>query len=222
MERVTAACEKSVDSLASYLEPRGIERDAAIGARLGHVCEVDDSLASLVGSRESAERFVGMMSIPYVTPAGPMALKFRCLGDHEDDCKAAGHPKYDSPPSQHPRLYNVRAFQMASDIIAICEGELDALVCTSAVGVPAVGVPGTAWMDHWPRCFADHAEVLIVVDNDDNVDPQGKRSNPGLKHAKAIHKTLPNARLVLPPLGMDLGEWVLDAGTDTVRRAMGL
>lgn len=151
-----------------------------------------------------------MMSIPYVTDAGVVAIKFRRL-------EGEG-PKYDSPSGQHARLFNVRAFQIPGDAIAVCEGELDALVCTSVVGVPAVGTPGTTWLDHWPRCFADHAQVFIVADNDEKEDG----SNPGLKHAKHVLKTLPNAQIITPPLGLDLGEWVLKEGAEKVRKAMSI
>jgi hypothetical protein len=202
LERATAAYERDVDALGPFLVGRGITREAAVSARLGRVSEPEPG----------HERFAGMMSIPYVLPSGVVAMKFRRLDD--------GTPKYDGPSGQGARLYNAGVIASThSNIIAICEGELDALVCTSVVGVPGVGRPGGGtWLDHWSRCFADFERVLIVADNDDKEDG----SNPGLKSAKAVQKRVPNSQIVLPPLGMDLGEWVLHDGADAVRKAMGL
>ena len=198
LEKATAIFEGEVQRLRSFLEPRGIELGAATSARLGWASE----------DVPGYERFAGMMSIPYVTPGGVVAIKFRRLnGDM---------PKYDAPSGQHARLFNVAAFQAPGDVIAICEGELDALVCTSVVGVPAVGTPGTTFLEHWPRCFADHARVLIVADNDEKDDG----SNPGLKHAKSVQKQIPNSQIIMPPVGLDLGEWVLECGPEAVRKAM--
>ena len=198
LERATATFEKNVDRLGSYLEGRGIERQAALSARLGYVSEPLPGL----------ERFVGMMAVPYLALSGPVAIKFRRL-------EGEG-PKYDAPSGQHARLYNVTAVTLPGDAVAVCEGELDALVCTSVVGVPAVGTPGTTWLDHWPRCLADFARVIVVADNDEKDDG----SNPGLKHAKSVAKSVPNAQIVTPPLGLDLGEWVLRDGADAVRNAL--
>lgn len=199
LERATAEFEKNVDHLRSFLEPRGISREAAEAFRLGFA---SDELPGF-------ERFVGMMSIPYLTPAGVVKMKFRRL-------EGEG-PKYDGP-SSHARLYNVLALQEKGDVIAICEGELDALVCSTAVGVPAVGTPGTTWLDHFPRCFSDYERVLIVADNDEKEDG----SNPGLKHAKAVAKSIPHSQIIMPPNGADLNEWLLRDGADAIRKAMGL
>ena len=199
LEKATATFEKNVDHLASFLEPRGIGKASALQARLGFASEAIPGF----------ERFVGMMSLPYVTNAGVVAVKFRRL-------EGEG-PKYDAPSGQHARLFNVRSLLSKGDTIAICEGELDALVCSDVVGVPAVGTPGTQFHAHWPRCFADFERVLIVADNDEKDDG----SNPGLKHAKSVQKQIPNSQIIMPPTGMDLGEWVLSEGAEKVRSALG-
>lgn len=200
LERLTAACEKNVQALASFLEPRGISPVAAAQYRLGFV---SDDIPGY-------ERFAGMMSLPYCTPSGVVSVKFRRL-------EGEG-PKYDSPSGQHARLYGVASFQSKGDTIAICEGELDSIVCSTVVGVPAVGSPGTTWLDHWPRCFADFERVLIVADNDEKEDG----SNPGLKHAKSVQKSMPNSQIITPPKGLDLNDWVLRDGAEVVRKAMAL
>ena len=191
LEHLTAQAEERLDEMGPYLEGRGIDRDAAVAARLG--CGSDE--------------YEGMLSIPYLTPAGVVAIKYRRLG--------GDGPKYDGPAGQVARLYNVRAIVEGGDVIAICEGELDALVCHSYI-TPAVAAPGVSWQDHWTRALADFERKLIVVDHDVKEDG----SSPGIKHGKSLLTKIPGAELVFPPPGMDLNEWYLAEGPDAIRKAM--
>ena len=200
LETAIARYATTVEFAGEYLAGRGITKPVAVAARLGFVSD----------PMPGHERFQGMLCIPYLTPAGPVAIKFRRI-------EGEGQ-KYDAPSGQHLRLYNVDAFFEPGDVIVLCEGELDALMCHRVVGVPAVGAPGTNFAEHWPRCFADHDRVLIVADNDLKDDG----SNPGLKHAKSVQQKIPNSTIILPPAGLDLGEWVLRDGVDEVRRALGV
>lgn len=202
LDLATETYQKNVDSVASYLVDRGIGKEAAYAARLGRVSE------PLAGH----ERFEGMLSIPYLTPAGTVAMKFRSL---DPDAKQ----KYDGPSGQHVRLYNAGALATATGTtVCVCEGELAALVTHHVVGVPAVGAPGTQWQAHWARCLADFEQVLVVADNDEKEDG----SNPGLKHAKSLVAAIPGSRLVLPPPGLDIDEWLLATDVATVRKGLGL
>lgn len=205
---------QTVEDVAPYLASRGVTREAAVSFRLGGVSD----------PMPGHERFRGMVSIPYLSPNGVLGFKFRCTMNHEGTCKENGHAKYDSPSGQGARLYNVNAFHEGGDVIAIVEGEMKALICSSLVGVPAVGTPGTQWVKehpHWPRCFADYERVIVVADHD--LDENGKQDpGKGVGHAKKIVSTLQGADLVVPPPGLDLDEWVLRDGVDAVRKAMGL
>lgn len=197
---------KNVRLAEEFLAPRGVSEEMAIGYQLGVVSE----------ELHGFERFVGMLSIPYLSPVGPLAIKFRCISC---EGKCEGHPKYNAPEGQQVRLYNVAALHTDADVVAICEGELDALVMTELVGVPAVGVPGASnWQDWYPRCFSDYETVLVVADNDKKEDG----SNPGLKHARKVVAKVPGGRLVTPPLGLDLNDWVLRDGAAAVREACGV
>ncbi|MCW2843339.1 MAG: hypothetical protein JWN22_1255 [Nocardioides sp.] len=192
----------NLDMAADFLSARGITREAASSYQLGVVSN------PLPGH----DRFVGMLSIPYITRAGVVALKFRALDPERT-------PKYDAPSGQHSRLYNVNALHSPGDTVAICEGELDALVMSEVVGIPAVGVPGAShWQEHWSRVFADYETILVIADHDAKEDG----SDPGLKHAKKVVSKIAGARLVLPPAGCDLTEWVQRDGVDAVRNGCGL
>lgn len=96
LEEAAQRYEKSRRLAKSYLEARGISELAASTFRLGYVEE------PLVGHSE----YRGRLAIPYVTPAGVVGFRFRCVGDH--DCKGEGHPKYLQPPAFGTRLFNVR------------------------------------------------------------------------------------------------------------------
>ena len=196
---------KYVDDLASYLMARGVTKQAAHSSLLGKVCD----------PMPGHERFEGMLSIPYVTLGGVVAFKFR---NTEHDKISNNGQKYDSPAGQHGRLYNVAALQSDLDVIAICEGELCALIFETQTGIPAVGTPGTSWQEHWSRCFADFDRVLVVADHDVREDG----SSPGVKHAKAVASKVRGAVLVLPPAGEDPDSWVLRDGVEAVRARCGV
>lgn len=199
-------------SCREYLAARGIDVTAEPTAHpggaasevygLGYVAE-----PAVLGH----EQYVGRLSIAYRTRAGVRGMKFRTLGSEE--------PKYLGLPGQRPRLYNVNDLLLPTETVAICEGELDTIVASAVVGVPAVGVAGTAmWREHVPRCFAGFERVLVVIDNDDKEDGR----NPGRELGERICRDLEQAVVITPPKGMDLTEWVLGEGLDPVRKAMGL
>lgn len=195
LEEMTAQCEKNVDQLADFLDARGIGREEAVRFRLGYA---------------SDGQYAGRMMIPYLTPGGVVGFRFRDIGGQSS-------AKYLGAEGASTRLFNTGAIVRGGEVVAVCEGELDAVVCDSFV-VPAVGTTGTQWKPHWSRCFADFERVLVVCDNDEKEDG----SNPGLKHGKTLLTKVPRSELVIPPAGMDLNEWYLAEGPDAIREAMKL
>src|SRR3954466_1079197 len=105
----------SLANVTSYLESRGIGSDTAERWQLGYV------ETPLPGH----EDMVGRLAIPYLTPAGPLCIKFRCVESH--DCKGTGCVKYLGEPNEN-RLFGVWNFRHDDPVIHICEGELDAVV----------------------------------------------------------------------------------------------
>lgn len=202
LETATATYQTDLDTAAaSYLTGRGIGKQAATVARLG-VC---------VHPAPGHERFTGMLSIPYIAANGNVvAIKFRALDPERK-------PKYDGP-SQRSRLFNSRACAIGGTVIAVCEGELDAVKVQQDLGIPAVSTPGTTWFPHWARCFGDYDRVIVFADHDAKEDG----SDPGLKHARKVVAEVPNAELVSPPAGSDVSEWLNQSGAEAVRKAAGL
>lgn len=204
LEDATTAYQENLASspeALAYLAGRGLSENAVRTARLG-LCSTP---------QPGHEQFRDMISIPYETPTGVRALKFRRMDD--------GLPKYNAPLGQRTRLYNVMALQHASDTIAVCEGEFDTMVLNHMVGVPAVGVSGANnWKPHYPRLLRGYSTVLVITDNDAKEDG----SNPGQDLAARVLGDIQGARNVLLPPGMDVNEFYIAEGRDAVLRRLGL
>lgn len=140
--------------VSSYLESRGLSEEVIRGNLLGLVVEPDPAHS----------QFEGRLSIPFITPTGVVYMRFRCLHDH--DCGDFFHGKYEGPAGSGTHLYNVSALHAADTVAGITEGELDALVATSA-GLPCVGVPGANnWKPFYYRLFDDFERVPVLGDGD--------------------------------------------------------
>lgn len=181
-----------------YLAGRGVGPEAARGFRLGVVVS---RIAGLEG-------YSGRLAIPYLTPAGPVNIRFRCLKAH--DCKAEGCPKYLSIEGAETNLYNVLDLKKPGDAICIAEGEIDALTLSMA-GLPAVGVPGVEnWRKHWAKCLEDFSAVWVFADGD----------KAGRKFASFLTKEA-RARPVSMPAGHDVNSLYMERGADGLRDLVG-
>lgn len=173
-----------------YLADHAIQQDLAIRYELGFVGD------PLPGD----ERFQGMLSIPYLTPEGCMALKFRNLAD--------GRPKYLQHPGQKPRLFNAPAYFAAGVTIGIAEGEVDAIVATEHLGIPTLGCPGaTNWQSFWTPLFRDFTRVWIFADGDE----------PGKDFALSVAEKIGwRARIVQCPDGEDVSSLAASDSLDRI------
>ena len=182
----------------AYLAARGIDSSAANTYRLGVVpLEGDLPLPE-------HDEYRGRLVIPYLTEGGIVNMKFRCLKDHS--CKEVKHAKYTGLPGRN-NLYNVRALFDASETLAVCEGELDALVL-SVSGVPSVGIPGaTAVQKHYRYIFADFTRIVVFTDGDE----AGKKLGATLREqVGAIPVRLPEGRDVTDMIVGGELEWLTD------------
>jgi DNA primase len=178
-----------------YLTKRGFTPEVAQRFRLGVVRR------PVLGH----ERFAGRLSIPYLTPAGPVNMNLRCIEDH--DCKAVeGHRKYLKPEGLDSNLFNVLALSEAGDSICVCEGELDAVTLAMA-GIPGVAVAGAnGWQKHFSRCLDDFAKVYVLGDGD--------------KAGSGLNKKLINDVRAIPvrmPKGEDCNSLFVKGGADALR-----
>src|SRR5207302_6898233 len=126
------------------------------------------------------ESYTGRLAIPYLTPAGVVNMRFRCLRQHV--CKEADCPKYVSLPGAGTNLYNVLDLKKDSPFIGVVEGEIDTM-SLSLDGIPAVGLAGAdGWQKHFSRCLEDFEVVYSFGDG----DTAGRKLNKFLaKEAKA-------------------------------------
>jgi DNA primase len=179
------------------LSARGISELVAAKFQLG---TVTDPL-------NGHEMHEGWLSIPYITASGScVGFKFRRIDD--------GKPKYGSPTGQKAHLYNVCDITIDSPHIVVCEGELDAVVTSGVLGIPAVGVPGVAaWKAHFPKLFSGYETIYVVGDNDIKEDG----SNPGAEFAKRVANEVMNSVIVTLPPGMDINDYYLAHGADATR-----
>ena len=177
---------------ASYLAARGITRAVAATFLLGSVVEPS----------AGHEHAVGRLSIPYITPAGVVGIKFRAIGDST--------PKYLWPTGQKIGLFNVMDLHRFSETIAICEGEIDTIIASSFIGIPAVGVAGVSqWKSWFPKLFESYSRILIFADND--VKEDGR--NPGQELAGRIKEDLNTATVVQLEPNLDVNDTYLRYGS---------
>lgn len=202
-EVIVQAYQSSLTLASDYLTSRSITPEAAVHFRLGFVA---DPIAG-------HEAYRGRLVIPYLTVSGPVAMKFRCIQDH--NCKESGHVKYLYADGSGGWLFGARAVLTAPDLpVVLTEGELDAVTVWQC-GLPAVGYPGVgSWSApsarHWPRVF-DGRRVIVLADGDE----------PGTKSAKAVLRDLDDARIVQMPDGFDANRFYVERGGKELLNLLG-
>lgn len=200
------------DSIITYSADRGIYRPAIDRFQLGYTGETGD-------------RFRNRLTIPYLTPAGPVGMKYRCVDDH--DCKDFGHPKYDGEEGNEVHLFNAQVLRTATTVVAV-EGEIDA-IAGEMTGFAHVGIPGTGvWKSnpHWVWCFDSVEEFVFVADGDD-IKP-GKKVGVGEELADTVCRSLRShypemfVRKVVLPLHSDPNSYINEHGDIAYLERIGL
>jgi hypothetical protein len=193
---------KTVD----YLRSHGIDSEIAGKYQLGYVARAP----------KGDERFLGTLSIPYLTRAGVVAIKYRCV---EPDCQHNKHGgKYMQPAGQKVRLYNAGAFFNTGDTIGMAEGEIDAIAATEHVGLPTLGMPGAEqWTGHstiWKIALKDYDMVVFFADGDE----------AGIKCGRLVTDDLgpKHGRLVRCDAGEDVASSIAKGKVDDLRERAGL
>lgn len=178
----------NLKEVEAYLLSRSIAFEAAEMFGLGYATE---------------GQYAGRLAIPYYTPAGVVALKFRCTEGH--DCKDSKCVKYLYEPGCGTHLFNAQAL-IKADKAVLTEGELDAVCVQAYTGIPAVAYPGaTTWQSqrHWPLCFEGLSEVIVIADGD----------GTGRKAAEQVAKSIGlHARVVDLGDGFDSNSYLAAKG----------
>ena len=195
LEKATESYAQNLQEIVPYLQSRGITEQTATMFRLGFVREPE----------MGHEPYVGKLAIPYLTPTGVIDIRFRSLNSD-------GGPKYMSRPGATTHIFNINALGDDSDVLAICEGELDTVVATQA-GFSAVGLPGANnWKSFYNRVLADWSKVILLCDGD----------NAGREMAKHLSRELDNVFPVFMPEGQDVNDVYLAEGADGLRKRAGV
>ena len=195
LEKATESYAQNLQEIVPYLQSRGITEQTAIMFRLGFVREPE----------MGHEPYVGKLAIPYLTPTGVIDIRFRSLNSDSG-------PKYLSRPGATTHIYNINALSNDSDVLAICEGELDTVVATQA-GFSAVGLPGANnWKSFYTRVLADWSKVVLLCDGD----------NAGREMANHLSRELDNVFPVFMPEGQDVNDVYLLEGADGLRKRAGV
>ena len=193
---------------AQHISPEAL---TVLGARgISEVLAGRYQLGTITNPINGHEMYKGWLSIPYITAGGScVGFKFRRLDD--------GKPKYGSPTGQKAHLYNVSDIMIDSPFVIVCEGELDAVITSGVLDIPAVGVPGVAaWKSHFPKLFSGYDSVYVVGDNDVKEDG----SNPGAEFAKRVASEILNSVIVTLPPGMDINDYYLVNGPYATREML--
>lgn len=202
LEAANRYADRIDEATLKYLEGRGISEKVAALYSLGTVTEP-------IAGHEGHE---GWLSIPYITAMNHcVGFKFRRLDD--------GKPKYGSPLGQVSHLYNVGDITKRSGRIVVCEGELDTVLVSGVLGMPAVGCPGVAaWKPHYARLLNGYDTVYVAGDHDVKEDG----SNPGAEFSRRVASEVMNATIVNLPAGMDITDYYLQNGYEQTRRLLGV
>lgn len=195
LAKATENYERNLDEVAPYLESRGITKETALMFRLGFVKNPETG----------HEPYIGKLAIPYLTPSGVIDIRFRSLN-------ADSGPKYLSRPGASTHIFNVAALNSDSDVLVICEGEIDTMIATQ-VGFAAVGLPGANnWKPFYSRVLADWEKIMLFCDGD----------NAGKEMAKTITRELDNVFPIFMPENCDVNDVYLAEGAEGLHKRAGV
>jgi len=195
LAKATENYERNLDEVAPYLESRGITKETALMFRLGFVKNPETG----------HEPYIGKLAIPYLTPSGVIDIRFRSLN-------ADSGPKYLSRPGASTHIFNVAALNTDSDVLVICEGEIDTMIATQ-VGFAAVGLPGANnWKPFYTRVLADWEKIMLFCDGD----------NAGKEMAKTITRELDNVFPIFMPENCDVNDVFLAEGAEGLHKRAGV
>jgi len=195
-ERTQEYAGQMTAEAAAYLLGRGITKEAAEFFRIGFVA------SPLPGD----DMYAGRLAIPYCTPSGVVAMKFRSLGGEKDNRFIT------FTGTTMKRLYNPGVLVKPHLTIYLCEGEIDTITAWMC-GLPALGIPG---VKQWRRTFSRalrNRRVVVLADGDDNGE--------GERFADTISGDVDDCGVILLT-DEDVNSYFMKHGKDGLRERVGL
>jgi DNA primase len=178
----------------AYLESRGLNEQTVAMYRLGFVAD------PLLGDEE----YVGRLAIPYITTGGVVQMRFRALNAEQS-------PKYMGKTGSKTLMFSVTSLMQDSDMLVICEGEIDAMTMNQC-GIPAVGVPGANnWKPHWATTIGEYEHLYVLCDGD----------TAGRDFGKRVAGEMDGVTVINLPEGTDVNDLYVYEGADALRAKVG-
>ena len=225
------------DSTAKYqeqlLSPAGERHYEYLNVERGlnHETILHFRLGAVLDASASHEQAAGMVSIPYLTPAGTVQIRFRKAPWAERG------PKYWQTSGSQIRMFNTNILLDPERFIYVTEGEMDTIAATQA-GLPAVGISGiNGWRDHFYAMLKGFDRVIFLADHDSASDsaegkpkpddwPEGKEWNPiknaGLDFANKHADQIEGGAVIQMPEGFDVNSYLIEHGPEALRRHVGI
>jgi len=195
LAKATENYERNLGEALPYLVTRGITEATARMFRLGFVANPETG----------HEIYQGKLAIPYITPSGVIDIRFRSLNNDNG-------PKYLSRPGATTHIYNIGALTQDSNMLVVCEGEIDTIIATQ-VGFTAVGLPGANnWKPYYSRVLDGWDKIMLFCDGD----------NAGREMAKTISRELDNVFPVFMPDNQDVNDVFLTEGAEGLKTRVGI
>jgi DNA primase len=195
LAKATENYERNLGEALPYLATRGITEATARMFRLGFVANPETG----------HELYQGKLAIPYLTPSGVIDIRFRSLNNDSG-------PKYLSRFGATTHIYNITALTQDSNMLVVCEGEIDTIIATQ-VGFTAVGLPGANnWKPYYSRVLDGWEKIMLFCDGD----------NAGREMAKTISRELDNVFPVFMPDNQDVNDVFLTEGAEGLRKRVGV
>lgn len=158
------------------------------------------------------EHYRGMLTIPYLTAAGPSGMRFkRVLGTGRKAMAWEGLPTLP---------YDVGSLSRG-DPIFIVEGEPDRWAAHEC-GLNAVGIPGVdTWKPLWHRLFRNFQDIRVLEQGDRELLP-GLNVTAAAKLTRDIRASgVFFATFAFPP-GEDVNSMLIKEGAAAVREFVGM
>ena len=188
-------------------------------------------LGAVLDASVSHEQAEGMISIPYLTPAGTVQIRFRKAP------WSSAKMKYWQTAGSQIRMFNTNALLDPDRYIYVTEGEFDAIAATQA-GLPAVGIGGiNGWRDHFYSMLKGFDRIVFLADRDSASDsaegkpkpddwPEDKEWNPitnaGLNFATKHADAMEGGVVIQMPEGYDVNSYLTEHGPEALRKHAGI